>query len=134
MRTEMAAALKVDEQPAAIDAPTGRIPVATVQLMPPAAAGLRTGESEAEDDGLIGPKQKPTMTLARAPWRPAQLAALDGIRNAVQFSATGGRSTPEQLQRLEVQELLTKPATHLYAEDATELYNMFEEKRGSLPA
>ena len=32
MRTEMAAALKVDEQPAAIDAPTGRIPVATVQL------------------------------------------------------------------------------------------------------
>ena len=53
MRTEMAAALKVDEQPAAIEAPTGRIPVATVQLMQPAAAGLLTVESEEEDDGLI---------------------------------------------------------------------------------
>ena len=83
MRTEMAAALKVDEQPAAIEAPTGRIPVATVQLMQPAAAGLLTVGSAEEDDGLIGPKQKPTMTLARAPWRPAQLAALDGIRTAV---------------------------------------------------
>jgi len=42
MRTEMAAALKVDEQPAAIEAPTGRIPVVTVQLMQPAAVGLLT--------------------------------------------------------------------------------------------
>ena len=107
MRKEMAAALKVDDhQPAANEAPTGRIPVVTVQLVRPAAAGLLTVESEEEDDGLIGPKQKPTMTLARAPWRPAQLAALEGIRDAVHFSATGGRSIPEQLQRLEVQELL----------------------------
>ena len=80
--------------------------MATVQLVRPTAAGLLTVESEEEDDGLIGPKPRPTMTLARAPWRPAQLAALNGIRDAVEFSATGGRSTPEQLQRLEVQELL----------------------------